>query len=166
MNAREAMRRRAAKALAEPVPDTSHAEAMTPDEIDQFIQAYTEAALGDAMAQAVYDRLAREAGMDERAIRRLEDGARPVTMPTLIRLGHALGGHFRVNLRSDHPIVTFEPTPAPTRRTTRPACATLPPAPARAGALLQGAVRPQARGTTTAKKVHGIRPSQRIKADA
>lgn len=130
MNAREAMRRKAAKAAAEATPDTSHADAMTADETAAFDQAYTEAALGDAMAQAVYDRrtelgwtkaeLARRTGMNERVIRRLEDGARPVTMPTLIRLGRALGGHFTVELRSDDPVVRFRPDPGPaTRRTTR-----------------------------------------------
>ncbi|MGW1989880.1 helix-turn-helix domain-containing protein [Embleya sp. NPDC001921] len=76
MNAREAMRRRAAKAAAEPVPETSHADAMTTGEVEEFDQAYAEAAFGDALAQAVYDRrialgwtkaeLARRVGLNER----------------------------------------------------------------------------------------------------
>ncbi|WP_436774969.1 helix-turn-helix domain-containing protein [Yinghuangia sp. YIM S09857] len=121
MDAREAMRRRSAKAQAEAeaAPDTSHAAAMTAGDVAEFDQAYAEAALGDAMAQAVYDRrvqlawskaeLARRAGMNERVVRRLEDGGRPVTAPTLLKLGHALGGHFHIELRGDNPVVAFEP---------------------------------------------------------
>lgn len=122
MNAREAMRRRTAKALAAPAPDTSHADVMSPEQRAEFSQAYAEAALGIAMAQAVYDsrtalgwtkaELARRASMDERMIRRIEDGARPATTPTLTRLGRALGGSFLVET-GDDPKVTFRPTARP-----------------------------------------------------
>ncbi|WTW98683.1 helix-turn-helix domain-containing protein [Streptomycetaceae bacterium NBC_01309] len=135
MNAREAMRRRRAEALAapavvpEPLPDTSRAAAMTPQDVAEFDQAYAEAALGDAMAQAVHDRrtqlswskaeLARRAGMNERVVRRLEDGGRPVTAPTLLKLGQALGGHFLIELRGDAPVVAFEPEESAAQRAVR-----------------------------------------------
>ncbi len=168
MNAREAMRQRAAKAAAESVPDTSHADGMLTAEVEEFDHAYAEAALGDAMAQAVYDRrtelgwtkveLARRAGMNERVIRRLEDGGRPVTTPTLLRLGRALGGHFIVELRSDDPVVTFKPS---TRRATRSTRRAAVSAPTRgASSLLAGLPRGSRRGSSGGQTVH------QLKADA
>ncbi|WP_406284308.1 helix-turn-helix domain-containing protein [Embleya sp. NBC_00896] len=169
MNAREAMRRRAAKAAAEPVPETSHADAMTTGEVEEFDQAYAEAALGDAMAQAVYDRrialgwtkaeLARRAGMNERVIRRLEDGGRPVTTPTLLRLGRALGGHFIVALLSDNPVVTFKPAARrATRSTTRSACRAPATSTTRGGqSLLAGLPRKSRSATTAGNTVHRLR---------
>ncbi|MGA4544873.1 helix-turn-helix domain-containing protein [Uniformispora flossi] len=127
MNAREAMRRGTGRALAEAgnqaapesAEDFRHTDAVAFEQVEEFDQANAEASLGDAMAQAVYDRrlelgwskaeLARRAGMNERVIRRLEDGGRPVTGPTLMRLGTALGGSFAVELRGSSPTVIFEP---------------------------------------------------------
>ncbi|MYW04543.1 helix-turn-helix domain-containing protein [Streptomyces sp. SID3343] len=141
---------------------------MTTREVEEFDQAYAEAALGDAMAQAVYDRrialgwtkaeLARRAGMNERVIRRLEDGGRPVTTPTLLRLGRALGGHFIVALLSHNPVVTFKPTTRQTTRsTTRWACRTPATSTKHGGrSLLAGPARKSCT-TTTGNMVHRLR---------
>ncbi|MGC0415236.1 helix-turn-helix domain-containing protein [Embleya sp. AB8] len=169
MNSREAMRRRAAKDATEPVPETTHADAMTVGEVEEFDQAYAEAALGDAMAQAVYDRrialgwtkaeLARRAGMNERVIRRLEDGGRPVTTPTLLRLGRALGGHFTVALLSDNPEVTFKSADRRATRSTTRSTRRTPAAATTCGAqsLLTGLPRKPRSATPSGNTVHRLR---------
>ncbi|MFJ8747385.1 helix-turn-helix domain-containing protein [Embleya sp. NPDC127516] len=142
---------------------------MTTGEVEEFDQAYAEAALGDAMAQAVYDRrvalgwtkaeLACRVGMNERVIRRLEDGGRPVTTPTLLRLGRALEGHFTVALLTGNPVVTFKPAARrATRSTTRSACRAPATSTTRGGqSLLTGLPRKPPSATTAGNTAHRLR---------
>ncbi|MFI6587444.1 helix-turn-helix domain-containing protein [Embleya sp. NPDC050493] len=119
MDARTATRRHTKWKLTPP-------EDMTAEQ--RRVRAETKVA--DALAQIVYDRrtelgwtkaeLARRADMDVRMITRIEDGARPPTTPTLLRVAEALGGRITVDHDGDQSTVTFHahestnerPTPA------------------------------------------------------
>jgi len=90
-----------------------------------------ETKVADALAQVVYDRrtelgwskaeLARRADMDVRMITRIEEGARPPTTPTLLRVAEALGGRITVEHDGEQSTVTFRPhTPAGHRTSGTP----------------------------------------------
>jgi transcriptional regulator with XRE-family HTH domain len=117
MDARTAMRRHTKWKLTPP-------EDMTAEQ--RRVRAETKVA--DALAQVVYDRrtelgwtkaeLARHADMDVRMITRIEDGARPPTTPTLLRVAEALGGRITVEHDGEQSTVTFRPHVSTKRHST------------------------------------------------
>jgi len=118
MDARTAMRRHTKWTLTPP-------EELTAEQ--RRVRAETKVA--DALAQVVYDRrteldwtkaeLARRADMDVRMITRIEEGARPPTTPTLLRVAEALGGRITVEHDGEQSTVTFRAHGPAERKPTR-----------------------------------------------